>query len=77
MLVGVADTHAVIWYIFANPKLSSTAKGFIDGADYQASRPYGNTRYTYLPRPRVLGACQPRHDLALYTRAARRWLVYW
>ncbi len=37
MLVGVADTHAVIWYIFANPKLSSTAKGFIDGADYQAS----------------------------------------
>jgi len=33
MLVGVADTHAVIWYIFANPKLSSTAKGFIDGAN--------------------------------------------
>jgi len=33
MLVGMADTHAVIWYIFANPTLSSTAKAFIDGAN--------------------------------------------
>jgi len=33
MLVAVADTHAVIWYIFANPKLSSIAKAFIDGAN--------------------------------------------
>ncbi len=33
MLVAVADTHAVIWYIFANPKLSPIAKAFIDGAN--------------------------------------------
>ena len=33
MLVGVADTHTVIWYIFGNPRLSSTAKTFIDVAE--------------------------------------------
>jgi len=32
MLVGVADTHIVIWYIYANPRLSVTAKAFIDTA---------------------------------------------
>ena len=30
MLVGVADTHAVIWYLHADPRLSSTAKDFIE-----------------------------------------------
>jgi PIN domain nuclease of toxin-antitoxin system len=32
MLVGLADTHTVIWYIFGNPKLSPTAKAFVDTA---------------------------------------------
>jgi PIN domain nuclease of toxin-antitoxin system len=32
MFVGVADTHTVIWYIYANPRLSVTAKAFIDTA---------------------------------------------
>ncbi len=32
MFVGVADTHTVIWYIFANPRLSAAAKAFIDTA---------------------------------------------
>jgi len=32
MLAGLADTHTVIWYIFADPRLSSTAKAFIDEA---------------------------------------------
>ena len=38
MLIGVADTHAVIWYLFANPRLSSTAKAFIDGANDTGDR---------------------------------------
>lgn len=29
MLVAVIDTHAVIWYLFNNPKLSSRADKFI------------------------------------------------
>jgi len=37
MLVGVADTHTIIWYIYANPRLSVTAKAFIDTAS--ANRP--------------------------------------
>ncbi len=32
MLVGVADTHAVLWYLHAAPRLSPTAKAFIDAA---------------------------------------------
>lgn len=32
MIVGVADTHALIWYIFADPRLSNPAKTFIDNA---------------------------------------------
>jgi PIN domain nuclease of toxin-antitoxin system len=33
MLVAVADTHAVLWYIFSNPRLSSAANLFIDTAN--------------------------------------------
>lgn len=33
MLAAVADTHAVLWYIFSNPRLSSTAKLFMDTAN--------------------------------------------
>ena len=29
MIRGVADTHAVIWYVFADLRLSATAKAFI------------------------------------------------
>ena len=32
MIVGIADTHAVIWYIFADLRLSVPAKRFIDEA---------------------------------------------
>jgi PIN domain nuclease of toxin-antitoxin system len=32
MLVGVADTHTVIWYIYADKLLSVTAKAFLDEA---------------------------------------------
>ncbi|MEO8611136.1 MAG: type II toxin-antitoxin system VapC family toxin [Chloroflexota bacterium] len=32
MIVGVADTHAVIWYIYNDPRLSSAARGFIENA---------------------------------------------
>lgn len=32
MLVGVADTHAVLWYLFADSRLSATAKAYIDTA---------------------------------------------
>ena len=32
MIVAVADTHAVIWYLSSNPRLSATAKEFMDVA---------------------------------------------
>ena len=32
MLIAVIDTHAVIWYLFNNPKLSSRADKFISEA---------------------------------------------
>lgn len=32
MLVGVADTHTVIWYLYADPRLSPAAKAFIEAA---------------------------------------------
>jgi PIN domain nuclease of toxin-antitoxin system len=32
MIAGVADTHAALWYLFADPRLSSRAKDFIDQA---------------------------------------------
>ncbi len=30
MLVAVADTHALLWYLADDPHLSSTARGFMD-----------------------------------------------
>ena len=30
MVAGVADTHAAVWYLFGDPRLSATAKAFID-----------------------------------------------
>jgi PIN domain nuclease of toxin-antitoxin system len=32
MIVGVADTHAVIWYLSADSRLSANAKQFMDNA---------------------------------------------
>jgi len=32
MIVAVADTHAAIWYLAADPRLSAAAKRFIDTA---------------------------------------------
>lgn len=32
MLAGMADTHTVLWYLYADPRLSPTAKAFIDTA---------------------------------------------
>jgi PIN domain nuclease of toxin-antitoxin system len=32
MLAGVADTHAALWYMFGDPRLSAAAKTFIDEA---------------------------------------------
>jgi PIN domain nuclease of toxin-antitoxin system len=32
MIAGVADTHAALWYLFGDPRLSSRAKDFIDEA---------------------------------------------
>ena len=30
MIVGVADTHAALWLLFGDPRLSSIAKDFFD-----------------------------------------------
>src|SRR5574341_2263300 len=32
MIAGVADTHAVIWYLAPDPRLSPNARAFIDSA---------------------------------------------
>lgn len=32
MIVAIADTHAAIWYAFANPRLSATARAVIERA---------------------------------------------
>lgn len=32
MTAGVADTHAALWYLLKNPRLSTTARIFIDEA---------------------------------------------
>lgn len=38
MIVGVADTHAVIWYMSADPRLSKTARMFMDSAAAQGNK---------------------------------------
>jgi PIN domain nuclease of toxin-antitoxin system len=35
MIRGMADTHTVIWYTFADPRLSAVAKAFFDAAAAQ------------------------------------------
>ena len=32
MVAGVADTHAALWYLFGDSRLSKSAKAFIDNA---------------------------------------------
>ena len=32
MIAGVADTHAAFWYLLKNPRLSTTARNFMDDA---------------------------------------------
>ena len=32
MIAGVADTHAALWYLLKNPRLSFSARTFIDSA---------------------------------------------
>jgi len=32
MIAGVADTHAALWFLFGDPRLSATAKNFFDAA---------------------------------------------
>jgi PIN domain nuclease of toxin-antitoxin system len=32
VIAGVADTHAALWYLLKNPRLSATARGFFDDA---------------------------------------------
>src|SRR5688572_14780998 len=32
MIAGVADTHAALWYLLKNPRLSKTARVFMDDA---------------------------------------------
>src|ERR1035437_4562632 len=30
MIAGVADTHAALWFLYGDPRLSAAAKGFFD-----------------------------------------------
>ncbi len=32
MIVAIADTHAVIWYVFSDPRLGRAASAFINNA---------------------------------------------
>jgi PIN domain nuclease of toxin-antitoxin system len=40
MIAGVADTHAALWYLLKNPRLSRTARVFIDNAASVLSQKY-------------------------------------
>jgi len=35
MFAGVADTHAALWFLFGDPRLSTAAKGFLEAAARQ------------------------------------------
>jgi PIN domain nuclease of toxin-antitoxin system len=32
VIAGVVDTHAALWYLLKNPRLSATARGFMENA---------------------------------------------
>jgi hypothetical protein len=32
VIVGVADTYTALWYLYKNPRLSVTARSFMDDA---------------------------------------------
>ena len=32
MIAGIADTHTALWYLLKNPRLSNTARNFLDAA---------------------------------------------
>jgi PIN domain nuclease of toxin-antitoxin system len=32
MVAGVADTHAALWFLYGDPRLSAAARGFFDRA---------------------------------------------
>lgn len=32
MIAAVVDTHAALWYLFRNPRLSNKARNFMDSA---------------------------------------------
>ncbi len=32
MIVAIADTHPVLWYLFSDPRLGKAASAFIDDA---------------------------------------------
>lgn len=38
MTAAVADTHALIWYIYSDPRLSSRARSFLDNAYHSGER---------------------------------------
>ena len=38
MIVGISDTHAAIWRLFANPRLSRVAESFIAEAEAQGNQ---------------------------------------
>jgi PIN domain nuclease of toxin-antitoxin system len=37
-IAAVADTHAVLWYLYADPRLSDVAKSFIDRASAEGQK---------------------------------------
>jgi PIN domain nuclease of toxin-antitoxin system len=52
VIVGVADTHTALWYLHKNPRLSVTARTFMDDAAQAghdiASSPISLTEIVYL-----------------------------
>ncbi len=34
MIVGVLDTHTILWFLSGDPRLSTTARNFIVNASY-------------------------------------------
>ena len=42
MIAGVADTHTALWYLLKNPRLSATARQFMEDAAISPRRVSGD-----------------------------------
>ena len=73
MIVGIADTHATIWYLFSIPRLGNAASAFIEGAIQKGDR-IGVSAISVVDsrwrrkRSRICGPAEKRSGTACHSR---------